>query len=189
MIKSLTSLLDLNMRTGADILLEVLESEGVEYIFGNPGTTELPLIDALLRHENIHYILALQESTVVAIADGYAKASGKTGFINLHTASGLGHGMGNLINSRIMKTPLVVTVGQQDTRHYVRDPLLYDDIVSIGSPVMKWAGRLLLNSERISSDAWMVPSFSEPAIRIISSHWDSIFESSTHPRASSFRAP
>ena len=139
MIKSLTSLLDLNMRTGADILLEVLESEGVEYIFGNPGTTELPLIDALLRHENIHYILALQESTVVAIADGYAKASGKTGFINLHTASGLGHGMGNLINSRIMKTPLVVTVGQQDTRHYVRDPLLYDDIVSIGSPVMKWA--------------------------------------------------
>lgn len=139
MIKSLTSLSDLNMRTGADILLEVLESEGVEYIFGNPGTTELPLIDALLRHENIHYILALQESTVVAIADGYAKASGKTGFINLHTASGLGHGMGNLINSRIMKTPLVVTVGQQDTRHYVRDPLLYDDIVSIGSPVMKWA--------------------------------------------------
>lgn len=139
MIKSLTSLSDLNMRTGADILLEVLESEGVEYIFGNPGTTELPLIDALLRHENIHYILALQESTVVAIADGYAKASGKTGFINLHTASGLGHGMGNLINSRIMKTPLVVTVGQQDTRHYVRDPLLYDDIVSIGSPVVKWA--------------------------------------------------
>ncbi len=73
MIKSLTYLSDLNMRTGADILLEVLESEGVEYIFGNPGTTELPLIDALLRHENIHYILALQESTVVAIADGYAK--------------------------------------------------------------------------------------------------------------------
>lgn len=139
MIKSLTSLSDLNMRSGADILLEVLESEGVEYIFGNPGTTELPLIDALLRHENIHYILALQESSVVAIADGYAKASGKTGFINLHTASGLGHGMGNLINSRIMKTPLVVTVGQQDTRHYVRDPLLYDDIVSIGSPVVKWA--------------------------------------------------
>ncbi len=139
MIKSLTSISDLNMRSGADILLEVLESEGVEYIFGNPGTTELPLIDALLRHENIHYILALQESSVVAIADGYAKASGKTGFINLHTASGLGHGMGNLINSRIMKTPLVVTVGQQDTRHYVRDPLLYDDIVSIGSPVVKWA--------------------------------------------------
>ena len=94
MIKSLTSISDLNMRTGADILLELLESEGVEYIFGNPGTTELPLIDALLRHENIHYILALQESSVVAIADGYAKASGKTGFINLHTASGPGHAMG-----------------------------------------------------------------------------------------------
>ncbi len=74
---------------------------------------------------------------MVAIADGYAKSLRQDRFINLHTASGLGHGMGNLINSRIMKTPLVVTVGQQDTRHYVRDPLLYDDIVSIGSPVVR----------------------------------------------------
>jgi len=137
-MKSINTLADFSLRSGADMLLEVLESEGVEYIFGNPGTTELPLIDALLRHEDIHYVLALQESSAVAIADGYAKASGKTGFLNLHTASGLGHGMGNLINSRIMKTPLVVTVGQQDTRHYVREPLLYDDVVSIASPVAKW---------------------------------------------------
>ncbi|WP_455428009.1 thiamine pyrophosphate-binding protein [Dryocola sp. LX212] len=137
-MKSINTLADFSLRSGADMLLEVLESEGVEYIFGNPGTTELPLIDALLRHEDIHYVLALQESSAVAIADGYAKASGKTGFLNLHTASGLGHGMGNLINSRIMKTPLVVTVGQQDTRHYVREPLLYDDVVSIASPVVKW---------------------------------------------------
>lgn len=137
-MKAINTLTDFAPRSGADILLEVLESEGVEYIFGNPGTTELPLIDALLRHDDIHYVLALQESSAVAIADGYAKASGKTGFLNLHTASGLGHGMGNLINSRIMKTPLVVTVGQQDTRHYVREPLLYDDVVSIASPVVKW---------------------------------------------------
>ncbi|OFC61738.1 thiamine pyrophosphate-binding protein [Candidatus Erwinia dacicola] len=137
-MKAINTLADFAPRSGADILLEVLESEGVGYIFGNPGTTELPLIDALLRHDDIHYILALQESSAVAIADGYAKASGKTGFLNLHTASGLGHGMGNLINSRIMKTPLVVTVGQQDTRHYVREPLLYDDVVSIASPVVKW---------------------------------------------------
>lgn len=137
-MKAINTLAEFAPRSGADILLEVLESEGVEYIFGNPGTTELPLIDALLRHDDIHYVLALQESSAVAIADGYAKASGKTGFLNLHTASGLGHGMGNLINSRIMKTPLVVTVGQQDTRHYVREPLLYDDVVSIASPVVKW---------------------------------------------------
>nr|ALG88702.1 Benzoylformate decarboxylase [Pectobacterium carotovorum] len=137
-MKTINTLADFAPRSGADILLELLESEGVEYIFGNPGTTELPLIDALLRHDDIHYVLALQESSAVAIADGYAKASGKTGFLNLHTASGLGHGMGNLINSRIMKTPLVVTVGQQDTRHYVCEPLLYDDVVSIASPVVKW---------------------------------------------------
>ncbi|WP_058910063.1 thiamine pyrophosphate-binding protein [Entomohabitans teleogrylli] len=138
-MKSFTHLSDMKVRSGADILLEVIESEGVEYIFGNPGTTELPLIDALLRHEDVKYILALQESSAVAMADGYSKASGKVGFLNLHTASGLGHGIGNLINSRIMKSSLVVTVGQQDTRHYVRDPLLYDDVVSIAAPVVKWA--------------------------------------------------
>jgi benzoylformate decarboxylase len=65
----------LNARRGADILLEVLSSEGVEYIFGNPGTTELPLIDALLRTPDLKYVLALQEATAVAMADGYAQAA------------------------------------------------------------------------------------------------------------------
>ena len=87
------------IRNGARILLESLESEGVEYIFGNPGTTELPLIDALLDTPAIKYIWGLQEASVVAMADGYAQASGKPGFINLHTAGGLGHGLGNLLNA------------------------------------------------------------------------------------------
>jgi len=126
-------------RTGAEILLEVLESEGVEYIFGNPGTTELPLIDALIDHPNIHYVWGLQEATVVAMADGYAQASGKPGFINLHTAGGLGHGLGNLLNAHTSGTPLVVTAGQQDSRHAVFDPLLQGDLISIASPSTKWA--------------------------------------------------
>ncbi|MBF6639174.1 thiamine pyrophosphate-binding protein [Rouxiella silvae] len=126
-------------RRGADVLLETLHSEGVEYIFGNPGTTELPLMDALLRNPALKYILALQEASAVAMADGYAQASGKPGFLNLHTAGGLGHGMGNLLNSKVSQTPLVVTAGQQDTRHSISDPLLYDDLISIASPAVKWA--------------------------------------------------
>jgi len=126
-------------RNGAKILLESLESEGVEYIFGNPGTTELPLIDALIDSKNIHYIWALQEASVVAMADGYAQASGKPGFINLHTAGGLGHGLGNLLNAYTSGTPLVVTAGQQDSRHSITDPLLQGDLVAIASPATKWA--------------------------------------------------
>ena len=129
-------------RNGANILLEVLETEGVEYIFGNPGTTELPLMDALIDRPSIHYVLGLQEATVVAMADGYAQASGKPGFINLHTAGGLGHGMGNLLNAYTSGTPLVVTAGQQDSRHSITDPLLQGDLVSIAKPSCKWAAEI-----------------------------------------------
>jgi benzoylformate decarboxylase len=126
-------------RRGAAVLLEVLHSEGVRYIFGNPGTTELPLIDALTEMPEIAYVLALQEASAVAMADGYAQAARRPGFLNLHTAGGLGHGMGNLLNASVSHTPLVVTAGQQDSRHTVTDPLLYGDLVGIATPAVKWA--------------------------------------------------
>lgn len=135
----ITSLQAVNARRGADVLLEILDSEGVEYIFGNPGTTELPLMDALLDAPQIKYVLGLQEASVVAMADGYAQASGRPGFLNLHTAGGLGHGMGNLLNAAVAQTPLVVTAGQQDSRHTVSDPLLFGDLVQIATPAVKWA--------------------------------------------------
>jgi len=126
-------------RRGACLLLEILESEGVKYIFGNPGTTELALIDALLEAPAIRYILALQEASAVAMAEGYAQTTRSPGFINLHTAGGLGHGMGNLLNASVSQTPLVVTAGQQDSRHTITDPLLFGDLVTIARPAVKWA--------------------------------------------------
>lgn len=126
-------------RRGAEVLLEILESEGVRYIFGNPGTTELPLIDALVTKPDIAYVWALQEASVVAMADGYAQAARRPGFVNLHTAGGLGHGMGGLINASVSNTPLVVTAGQQDSRHTVTDPLLFGDLVGLARPTVKWA--------------------------------------------------
>src|SRR5215472_17192687 len=128
-----------NQRRGAAVLLEVLRSEGARYVFGNPGTTELPLIDALVDTPDIHYVLALQEASAVAMADGYAQASCRPAVINLHTAGGLGHGFGNLLNASVSGTPLVVTAGQQDSRHTLTDPLLYGDLVSIATPAVKWA--------------------------------------------------
>lgn len=126
-------------RRGAAVLLEVLRSEGCRHIFGNPGTTELALMDALTGAPDIGYVWGLQEASVVAMADGYANASGRAGFVNLHTAGGLGHGMGALINAQVSNTPLVVTAGQQDMRHNLTDPLLSGDLVRIATPAMKWA--------------------------------------------------
>ena len=137
--KSKTHSNRVDARRGGKLLLELLESEGVEYVFGNPGTTELPFIDALIDSPTIKYIWGLQEATVVAMADGYAQASGRPGFVNLHTAGGLGHGLGNLLNASVSGTPLVVTAGQQDSRHSITDPLLAGDLVQIATPAVKWA--------------------------------------------------
>ena len=151
-------------RRGADVLLETLLSEGVEYIFDNPGTTELPLMDALVDMPAIRYILALQEASAVAMADGYAQASGRPGFLNLHTAGGLGNGMGNLLNASVSQTPLVVTAGQQDSRHSLTDPLLLGDLVRIAAPAMKWAhevsdvGQLPVLVRRAFNDARAAPT-------------------------------
>jgi benzoylformate decarboxylase len=135
----ITSVESATPRRGAAVLLEILRSEGVAYIFGNPGTTELPLMDALLEAPDVQYILALQEASAVAMADGYAQAARRPAFLNLHTAGGLGHGMGNLINASVSQTPLVVTAGQQDSRHTITDPLLFGDLVQIARPAVKWA--------------------------------------------------
>jgi benzoylformate decarboxylase len=124
---------------GHEVLLEVLRSEGVTHLFGNPGSTELPLMDALVGADDLHYVLALQEATAVGMADGYAQRTGKPAFLNLHTSAGLGNAIGNLTNARANGTPLVVTAGQQDERHLVDDPLLSGDLVALARPVTKWA--------------------------------------------------
>ena len=98
--------------SGKRAFLEILKQEGVEMIFGNPGTTELPLMDALAGDTSMRYILALQEASVVAMADGYAQASGKLGVVNLHAAPGLGNGMGMLYCAKQSGAPLVVIAGQ-----------------------------------------------------------------------------
>lgn len=118
-------------------LIEVLRTEGVDRIFGNPGTTELPLMDELVDVTDIEYVLALQEASAVAMADGYARASGRPAFVNLHVAAGLANGLANVLNARRSHTPLVVTAGQQDRRHLVQDPMLSGDLAAMAAPICK----------------------------------------------------
>ena len=125
--------------TGIDALVHMLAEAGVRYLFGNPGTTELPLNDALSRDRRIEYILGLQEVPVMAMADGYAMASRSLGVVNLHISCGLGNAMGMLYNAFREGTPLLVTAGQQDRRLKFQEPILYGDMVSVARPWTKWA--------------------------------------------------
>jgi benzoylformate decarboxylase len=125
-----------------DIMLEVLRDEGVSHIFGNPGSTEMPLMDALVDHPEFTYVLGLQEASAVGMADGYALKTGRPAFVNLHAAGGLGNAMGVLVASKASETPLVVTAGQQDTRHLFSEPWLSGDLVSLARPIAKWTAEV-----------------------------------------------
>jgi benzoylformate decarboxylase len=125
--------------TGRSAFLTLLEDEGVDHLFGNPGTTELAIMEALGAHPKLHYVLGLQEAVVVAMADGYARASGRLAACNVHIAPGLGNAMGALYNAKWYGSPLIVTAGQQEQGHGLTEPMLYDPLVPIAQPMVKWA--------------------------------------------------
>lgn len=129
----------MNLITGSSAFLALLKDEGVTHLFGNPGTTELPVMDALKDHGDLTYVLGMQESLVVAMADGYARASGKLGACNVHVAPGLGNAMGAIYNAKFTGTPMIITAGQQEQGHGLTEPLLYDPLVPIATPLVKWA--------------------------------------------------
>jgi benzoylformate decarboxylase len=129
-------------RRARDVLIDILRDEGITHVFGNPGSTEMPLMDALVDAPDITYVLGLQEATAVGMADGWALASGRAAFVNLHAMGGLGNAMGVLVASKASETPLVVTAGQQDTRHLMTEPWLSGDLVALAAPVAKWAKEL-----------------------------------------------
>ena len=128
-----------NVMTGRVAFLELLRSEGVTHLFGNPGTTELPIMHALKDVPEMYYVMAMQESLVVAMADGFSRASGKLVAANVHVAPGLGNAMGALYNAKFTGTPLILTAGQQEQGHGLMEPLLYDNLVAMAAPLVKWA--------------------------------------------------
>src|SRR5881409_3967938 len=99
------------MTSVREATFEMLRSHGMTTMFGNPGSTELPMLADF--PDDFTYVLGLQEAVAVGMADGYAQASGRTTVVNLHTAPGVGNGMGAIFNAQANKAPLLVTAGQQ----------------------------------------------------------------------------
>ena len=153
---------------GRQVFFETLLAHGVDRIFGNPGTTESPLLDSLLDYPQLQYIVHLHEGVAVGAANFYGQASGKTAFVNLHVAPGLGNAIGMIYGALKNNTPMVVTAGQQDTRLRLRDPVLGHDLAAMAAPVTKWSvqveradelGPILQRAFKIANEAPAGPVF------------------------------
>ncbi|MBK8063141.1 MAG: thiamine pyrophosphate-binding protein [Betaproteobacteria bacterium] len=125
--------------TGRSAFLQLLVDEGVTHLFGNPGTTELPIMEVVPDFPQLKYVLGLHEAVVMAMADGFSRASGRLSAANVHVAPGLGNAMGALYNAKFSGSPVILTAGQQDQGHGLLEPLLYDPLVPIAQPLVKWA--------------------------------------------------
>jgi benzoylformate decarboxylase len=127
------------LRNGRTAFLEVLVDEGITHLFGNPGTTELAIMEVVPDFAALTFVLGLQEAIVIGMADGYARASGRLAAANVHVAPGLGNAMGALYNAKFSNSPIILTAGQQEQGHGLLEPLLYEPLVPIAQPLVKWA--------------------------------------------------
>jgi benzoylformate decarboxylase len=125
-------------RTVRAAVMDLLDSFGMTTIFGNPGSTELPMFRDF--PENFRYVLGLQESVVVGMADGYAQATRNAALVNLHSAAGVGHALGNIFTAYKNQTPLVITAGQQARSILPYEPFLFaQDAAEFPKPYVKWS--------------------------------------------------
>src|SRR3954463_6387903 len=126
------------MTTVREATFDFLRAQGMTTVFGNPGSTELPMLAEF--PSDFRYVLGLQESVAVGMADGYALASGRPTLVNLHTAPGVGNGMGAIFNARANKSPLVITAGQQARSLMTLQALLTNrDAPQLPHPLVKWS--------------------------------------------------
>jgi benzoylformate decarboxylase len=126
------------MTTVREASFELFRRHGMTTVFGNPGSTELPMLAEF--PDDFRYILGLQEAVVVGMADGYAQASGNVTHVNLHTAPGVGNAMGAIFNAQANKSPLLVTAGQQVRAHVTMNANLTNrDATRVVDPFVKWS--------------------------------------------------
>ena len=119
-------------------VLHLLRSFGMTTIFGNPGSTELPMFRDF--PEDFRYVLGLQEAVVVGMADGYAQVTRRAAIVNLHSAAGVGNAMGNIFTACLNRTPLIITAGQQARSILPYDPFLYSaQATELAKPYVKWS--------------------------------------------------
>src|SRR3954464_10395766 len=126
------------MATVREAVFDMLRERGMTTVFGNPGSTELPMLRDF--PDDFRYVLGLQEAVAVGMADGYAQASGIATQVNLHTAPGVGNGMGAIFNAQANKAPLLVTAGQQARSLMTLQATLTNrDATRMPHPLVKWS--------------------------------------------------
>ena len=155
-------------KTGHYASLEQFIADGVEYIFGNPGTVEQGMIDALANYPELKYVLTLQESVALMTADGYARATQKPTVVQIHSAPGLGNAVGAMYQAMRGHAPLVVIGGDAGIKYQALDAQMAADLVAIAEPVTKWSTmvsdassllRVLRRAIKIASTAPMGPVY------------------------------
>lgn len=127
------------LMSGKQAVLEMLKAEGIEYIFGNPGTSEGPLVDMLGEYPEFKYIMALQESVAVGMGESFARSTNKTSFVSLHVDSGLANGIALMLDALNTGTPMVVTSANYDSRKISENKT---DLANLVRPVTKWSVEL-----------------------------------------------
>ncbi len=125
------------MSTVREVTYQVLRRAGMNVIFGNPGSTELPFLRDM--PADFKYVLALHERSAAGMGLGYALGTGKAAFVNLHSIASAGNGLSALVDAFGGHVPLVVTTGQQDRRHVLAEPFLVSRAVETVKPYVKWA--------------------------------------------------
>lgn len=130
-------------KTGNEKLIEQLLADGCSYMFGNPGTVEQGFLDAMGAYQSFDYITCLQESIAVAMADGYARKTGKPAVVQLHSGVGLGNGIGMLYQAMRGHSPLVVLAGEAGIKYDAMDAQMACDLTEMARAVTKWSGRVL----------------------------------------------
>jgi len=124
------------MGTVRDATFDIFRRYGLTTIFANPGSTEVSFLTDL--PEDISFVLALHEGSVVGMATGYATVTGRPALVNVHTTAGLGNAVGALATARTNRVPLVVIVGQQDRRHLTYRPFLAGDLEGLAGDYPVW---------------------------------------------------
>lgn len=128
---------------GHEAILRQFVADGVNYMFGNPGTVEQGFLDALSAVPDLKYILTLQESIAVLCADGYARATKTPALVQIHSTPGLGNAIGNLYQAMRGQSPLVVIGGDAGIRYQAMDAQMAGDLVAMAEPVTKWSAMVV----------------------------------------------
>lgn len=130
-------------KPGRCVILEQFLTDGMHYMFGNPGTSEEGFLDALRNYPELKYILTLQESVAVMMADGYARATQQPALVQLHSTPGLGNAIGALYQAKRGHSPLVVIGGDAGIKYQAMEAQMAGDLVAFAEPVTKWATMVL----------------------------------------------